>query len=146
MKTLRTFILGFVVGAIVLAAALFVPRLPQKQSATEIPLADVVAKIEAGEIKKVVQKFDSFELLDKQENKFFSRVEESNDALKTLVMSRALEKGVQQVESEAQAPPTALLFGSLTVFNVFTVVWLGISLLIFVLLLQLIIGHFTRKR
>lgn len=136
------FILGFVAGAIVLAALLFAPQfVPNGNRALELPLDTAISKIRAGEIQEVVQHSNRFDLTDKQGNKFYSKIESSNDALKNTVLSLAIDKAVT-TKSMADSPAT---FGALSFDSVFAAVWLGISVLIFVLLLQLVIKSFTRK-
>ena len=92
----------------------------------------------------IVLKQNSIELTDKQGSRFYAPVENPNDSQKSSITILAFLSGVRSVSSEAQTPFFSLLF-SPDVSNVFAAVWLGISVLIFVLLLQLVIKSFTKK-
>ena len=137
-----TFVLGFAAGAIALTALLFAPQLlPSVDKTPDLPLDTAISKIRAGEIQEVVQHSNRFDLTDEQGNKFYLKVASENDTLKNTVMSLAINKAVT-TKSIADSPA---FFGALSLDNVFAAVWLGISVLIFVLLLQLVIKNFTSQ-
>ncbi len=63
------------------------------KTTTQITYDDAVARIKSGDIVDVTQKPSQLELIDKNQNKYYTTIEETNDSLKTQLLNLAESKG-----------------------------------------------------
>ncbi|MBC7796449.1 MAG: ATP-dependent metallopeptidase FtsH/Yme1/Tma family protein [Pyrinomonadaceae bacterium] len=67
----------------------------QARNPQELSYNETISRMEKGEFTELVQSQSRLELTDKNNNKFFTTIEASNDSLKTQILNQATSKGVK---------------------------------------------------